>query len=368
MRTSIAIDFLMHDVSAGIDATYSTDFTESISRPEQLSHIESDFKKYGTLETDYFRLDGSFELIGDIPEDEHVAYWSNILSDKNGNFTTLRPRLTIDFKNTHSSDGITLRFNERTGDYCRALKIWWYDRSGATIANEFFYPNSPMYWCRRKIEDYKKIVIQFYKTSKPYRRIKLYGIGFGGTIGFNEEEIVSASMIEEIDPVAGELSINTLDFEVYSSDFKMLDESSAFHLLQRGQKVRTTGYVDDELLNLGTFYLDKPSAEAETLIKFACVDAIGRLGEQPFRGAFYQKKAISGVLDEIFAESGIGFAIDPDLTTKEVSGLIEPCTKRDALQQVAFAIGAVVTTARSEEVKITSLKNIAINLDKTNLV
>ena len=366
MRTKVDIEFGLYDASAAADATFKIDPLkyEDFSRPDKLAAIEGELpQRYGTLEYDYFLLDGSYMLPYKISDDESIGIWSKALSGEGEEFA-FPPLLRVVFTTPHSSDGITFRFDESSHNYCTRLYIKWFDASNRVMAVGWFYPDAEVFWCKKKVENYKKIEVRFYETSKPYRRLKLYGVGFGGTLGFGAEDIVSALILEEIDPTGAELPINTLDFELYSDSFKLLDREGKFSLLQQGQRVRVKGDIDGVSLNLGTFYLEEPSAPSDTLTHFACVDAVGMLDRMPFRGAYFEDEPLASALSSVLKGSGIKFALAPALSSKKVSGVLYPCSKREALQQIAFASGAVADCSRSELINVGVLADTPLALGK----
>jgi len=77
MRTKTAISFGLVDVTAKPDSTFTTVDKQSFVNMQQLKHDELEIRKYATLEKDYFRLDGTFELFPDYPKEHDFGLWSS---------------------------------------------------------------------------------------------------------------------------------------------------------------------------------------------------------------------------------------------------------------------------------------------------
>ena len=69
MKTAINISFNLVDVSAKSDAVPGISDKQSFIDPQDLTLEGVYAPKSATLETDYWKLDGSFETFSDSPED-----------------------------------------------------------------------------------------------------------------------------------------------------------------------------------------------------------------------------------------------------------------------------------------------------------
>ena len=158
------------------------------------------------------------------------------MSNGDGAFAS-SPVLTVSFTENHTSLGVTLYFDEINGDYCPSVNIKWYDGSGALMDDMDFTPDGPVYFCENTVGDYRKIVVTFAGTNTPYRYLKLSNILFGAVIIFGSGDLISANVLEEVDPLSSEISINTLDFKAYANDdrFAILNPEGAYSALQQKQ-------------------------------------------------------------------------------------------------------------------------------------
>ncbi|MBD9218769.1 MAG: hypothetical protein EGQ35_00360 [Clostridiales bacterium] len=304
-----------------------------------------------TLEKDYWKLDGSYEPFPDSPQNTSWGIWSNSMSDENGNFSVL-PVIELSFQNAHKTAGLTFEFCPYGNNYCNHMLIQWY-LDDAVIKEAEFYPAAWRCEYRCTVEKYNKLIITFYSTNKPYRYLKVQNIQHGINEYFSEDEIETASVLEEVDISALELSVNTLEFRLRTAndDFDIFNPKGLYNLLQKKQQLCVEGYVDGGLINFGYFYLDNwNDDEGET--ELTAQDAIGIMSNTTFKGGIYEGKKALDVIDEIMNDAGFGYSVDSRIGDMKISGWLPICTHREALQQVAFALGAYVDTSRGGMVRI----------------
>ena len=355
--TSCNIIFRLWDVTAALEAQGDISDRQSFSKLSLLfkeDRLKDRYKRYGTLEKDQFLLDGKHRLFPDNPDSENFGLWSLSMSNENRMFAN-PPVLTVNFPNKHSSVGLTLHFDQHDEDYCEEIMIKWF-QNGNQIGEQVYNLDSSIYFCENHIDNYDKVVITFVKTSKPYRYLKLQQIDFGFSIPLRPEDITSATLLEEVDPISSEISINTLDFTIYSKEqrFCVVNPKGIYKFLQKKQRVDIFENVDGQEVFMGCQYFDTAENESAEITNFNCIDAIGIIEQTNFNGGIYNNVLVSTILNDIVASahSGIVFELDKDFASARVSGYIPICTNREALQQRAFAIGAVVDCSRAYEIKI----------------
>lgn len=361
MRTNTRVEFGLYDVTARGDSAPSCTTAKpfcNLGRDLLLESVPSQ-NKYGTLESEQWLMDGSFSFFPEVPEQYFWGLWSTTQSDKNGVFAD-PPVLDITFTQDHSSSGLTLHFYIPTDDWASRIKIQWFSQDGGLISMALFYPDAVDYYCAKKVENYRRIRIHFLETNRPGRYLKLAGIDYGVYLHFSGHEIVEAHVLEECDPLSSEISINTLNVSLYNKEgrFSILNPEGYFDVLQHKQKftvwedvkqdARSTGSVS---YCMGTFYLSDWSNSGDTLADFSAVDAIGLLDGAPFDGGIYDTTAAE--LAEAIL-TGYSYTLDGSLAAERVQGYIAAGTRRGALQQLAFAIGAVVDCSRGELIRIAS--------------
>ena len=221
-----------------------------------------------------------------------------------------------------------------------------------------FTPDAVDYYCACKVENYCRIQLAFLETNRPGRYLKLAGIDYGVYLHFSGDEIIKARVLEECDPLSAEISINTLNLTLFNQEgrFSILNPEGYFDVLQHRQKLtvwedvrRSAHDTSTTSYCMGTFYLDDWSNEDDTLADFTAIDTIGLLDGSPFDGGVYDTH-VASLAAEIL--SGYPYTLDSVLGEERIQGYIPAGTRREALQQLAFAIGAVVDCSRGEIIRI----------------
>ena len=272
------------------------------------------------------------------PKSEPVGFWSTQRSGADCTFES-PPTIEISLDGQFTSLGIYFRFDGDTGDYCSDLNLTWYN--GTTVlATQQFFPDSGNYFCEKTVELYNKISIQFNKTNLPDRPIKISLILFGLVREFERQELRSVEATEELSIISDELAINTLDFTLDS-------EEDIDYIFQEKQPV----YAYNGKTKIGTFYIDESTRVSKNVYNVSCIDALGILDEDPFAAATYMNANAKTVLESILG-GHFDLELSEDLQSEKLTGYIADCTRREALQQVAFALRAVVDTSGSGNVKV----------------
>ncbi len=349
-ETIITFDLL--DVTAKADSVPSADDAQPFVDINQLKQDSLSVPKYATLEDDFFLLDGSFQPFPDSPAGMDFGYWSEFQSGADGNFAT-NPLLTIEFTEKHTSAGITLTFQE---DYPDSIIAKWYTLAGVLINTKPFHPDSFYYFCDNAITDYGKIEIEFIHTAKPYRYIKLTAIDYGVIKDFEGNAVTNAVVTEEVNPISSEITINTTDFSLHSDngDFDLINTQGMYKLFQQSQQLHLKKWDDIGITQMGTFYLDTwKSADANNGV-FHAIDSVGQIDKTQFKkGRIYVDELAGNIVDDIMESAGVTkYTMSDTLRAVPLSGWIPICTHRAALQQVAFALGAIVDDSRSDTISI----------------
>lgn len=359
MRTNTRVEFGLYDVTARGDSNPTCDAAQpfcSLRRDLLVEAVPSQVK-YGTLESCQWLMDGSFSFFPEVPEAYFWGLWSAVQSGESGAFTD-PPVLDIQFSQAHSSSGLTLHFYAPTGDWASKLKIQWYGADGGLLASALFTPDAVDFYCAKKVDRYRRIRLTFLETNRPGRYLKLAGLDYGVYLHFAGDEIVKAHVLEECDPLSAEISINTLGLTLYNKEgrFSILNPEGYFDVLQHKQKLTVWEDVRPEARStsstsycMGTFYLSDWENSGDTLADFTAVDAVGLLDGAPYDGGVYDTTAGALAADIL---DGYSYTLDAELAAERVQGYLAAGTRREALQQLAFAVGAVVDCSRSDLIRI----------------
>jgi hypothetical protein len=336
------------DVTALADASVTTDDNQGIGSVGLFAD-QTKQSDYGTFELNQFILDGSKSVLPENPND--IAFWSEALSKDGCTFET-NPKITITFKEQHTSAAITLYFEDETP---AELKITWYTIAGTKLVTETFYPDSLIYVCNTQVQNYGKIEIEFVRTSFPQRYIKIQYILYGKYIVWDKDMIQTAKVQEDIDVTSASLSINEADISIVdmNNDFDAENENGAWNSVQKTQEVTLSEFNNGNMIPMGAFFIDDFSF-SKNIAKFKLVDVVGLLDKYTFyEGQVYNNVRAGVILNAIFATAGIKkYVIDEEVGNTLLSGYLAIQTCRKALQQVCFACGAVADDSRSDTIKV----------------
>ena len=314
----------------------------------QLQQYNMNFPNYANpCELYQTVLDGTATAFPSVPENANLGLWSEQISNNDGTFT--EPIiLELESAGQYSSQGLTLTFDTYNGIFATRLSIKWLritDDEIAILAEQEFTPDNASYFCRNKVENYNKIAITFYSLNMPKNRLKLRVIDYGYGTFFYGDELRNVKLIQEIDPISTQISINTADFTLDSKT----DMEYSFQ-----SKQPLSVYFNGELK--ATTFVKKSNRKAKSLWNIQSEDYIGFLDSIPYYGGIYTNANAVDILNDIFTVAKVPYSIDKVFADATVTGYIPYTTCRDALTQVAFAIQAVVDTSNSEVVKIFALE------------
>lgn len=315
----------------------------------QLQQYNLNFPNYGNpCELYSVVLDGTATPFPSAPETANLGLWSNSISNDDGTFT-IPIVLTLTSKGQYSSQGLTFTFDTYNQIHPTQINIHWWRDVGETftdLGEEDFYPDNAFYFCRRRVENYNRVVITFTALNMPKNRLKLRAIDYGYGTYFYGNELRNVKLIQEIDPISSEISINTCDFTLDS-------KSDMDYLFQEKQPLSV--YFNGDLK--ATTFVKKSTRKARFLWDVQSEDYIGLLDSIPYYGGIYNNSPAVDVLSDIFTVANVPFDIAPSFATATITGYLPYTTCREALMQIAFAINAVVDTSNSTAVKVIELGN-----------
>ncbi len=347
MSTEFVVDYNLYDLTALKDARESAVGNEPFAN---LSLIKDNVSAplYGTLEHNFFVLDGSRQEFPDQPKG--LVYFSRLQSDENGNFRE-EQSITIRFTDFHTSVGITLTFSET---YPVELEVYWYGLDGGLKAKRKFYPDSLVYFCENQVEEYGKIRIVFLKAL-PWHHVKLQYIKYGTSIKWDGGTLKSGKVINDTDPVSDKIATDTLTFDFVDEldNFNLGNPRGIHKTFQRKQDMEAYEIVDGKKITIGTFFLDSYST-AKNICKMKAVDLKGMLDSTDFMdGRMYNGDPAGSVIEEIMAAAGItNYTVDPETAATPLYGTLSIQTCKKALREVLFACDSIVSTARQKGITI----------------
>ena len=331
----MSVRIVYEDIAAGAaeDAQVTAPGAADFASPSLLPLGGSD-APIATLEPFSWVLDGSRELLDDQP----LAYWSEAMSGPDGRFET-PPEITVSFDERYTSPGLFLTFDTATGDYCSHLTAEWY-RGVNLLKKKDFYPAAPEAFCGQTVEAWDKIVLRFHATSLPYRYVKLRQIVFGVARTFYRDELRNVRVTQEVSIISDQVAVNTLDFTLDS-------RADIEYMFQTKQPV--SAYDGERLI--GVFYIDDSKHRAKGLWDVSSKDAIGVLDDDPYPARMLHNEPAQALLEDILG-GHFRLELDAALAAAPVSGYLPEGSRRQALQQVAFALCAMVDTSGTDAVRV----------------
>lgn len=300
--------------------------------------------KIATLEQNQWLLDGGCGFL----DNNAVAFWSADFSDSNCQMSD-PPVIDIVFDENYSSSGVSIEFDPDGGNYCTEVNIKWL-RNGSVLSDMDFYPDSASFFFANAVTAYDQIIFTFRKTNLPLRRVKINHILFGIHRKFDMEVLRSTSITRESNLISSEIPASALDAVID-------DQSNIDFIFQLKQPVE----VFSDNISLGAFYIKDHKRNGKNVYNLNCHDAWGVLDESGFSGGFYSKKSAKDLLKSII-EPEFALSFSDNLEDKQLSGIIQPCTRREAAQQVLFAAGWVTSTDSGVKIKVFELPNNLIDV------
>lgn len=367
------VRFELLDIDAYRDATLNrlTDDDEApISRINQLIDKRRVMShKYATFEKDYFKLDGSFVIPPKVDEsDSKVGWWSRDLSAADRTFQ-VPVGFVVVFTESHNSAGLTISFSELTNEYATDFVVQVFDNNHTPIVVKHVVGNeSPTYVLEDNLDNYYLIVVEILKWSHPFRRAKVTAIDFGVIKTFKDSDLISFSVIEEINVTGDSLPANELRFTVDNSDrrYNILNPEGHYRFLMERQEVWATLSLEVEpnnyeTINMGKFYLKEwKSDEGALTTTFTAFDIFDILEDIMYIG-----NGATNLYDlavDVLTKAGVTeFIIDEKLREIATNGFYELIDSRKALYFIGMAGKAIVKQNRDGIVEIQQFRTLDAN-------
>lgn len=322
-------------------------FSSTAKRPEitELSWLTSgESQNLALCLPKYSRLDGTFRNYSS----SKMAGWvSQAISDSSGAFASA-PALHCELGGGYySSAGIHIRFGPSERDYCSSITIDWYN-GDTVLASQDFTPDSNDFFCEKSVENYTGIQITCKKTNFSYRPAVIRLIEFGHEIVYTTDHVDGNEILSEVSLLSDELTVNTADFTL-----RVMGNVS----FQRRQQL--TAYYDNAVQ--GVFYTAGYTRSGTRDYDVTAQDATGLLEEDYYgteSGNLFlcsYNDTVSSVVGRILQGTGLNYQIAAGVASANVKGVLPACTRREALQQVCYAAGAICNTFGGAAIRIVPL-------------
>lgn len=341
MKTEFLVEYNLYDTTALQDAVETSQSNADFGNLSLMKEGVS-APNYGTLEHNFFILDGSREEFPDEPND--LAYFSSAQSNADGLFDA-EQSIILSFSEKHTSVGLTLYFLDV---HPLEIKIYWYDLAGTEISKKSYYPNALNFYCGNQVEDYGRIKIEFIRIL-PYHNVKLQSVKYGTTITWGNDSIKSGKIISDTDPISDKISTDKLTFEFVDKDdsFNIGNANGLHKTFQKKQRMFPYEIINGDKIPLGVFFLDENST-TKNVSKISAIDYKGMLSNTDFKdGRIYDGDKAGGIIAEIMATAGIeDYTVDEETANTTLYGTLKIQTCQKALREVLFACGSIISTSR----------------------
>ncbi|MCL2816223.1 MAG: hypothetical protein FWD23_16645 [Oscillospiraceae bacterium] len=330
-----------HDVSPyaakSANAAANQDKIQDFSELQKLFWENQLFRSIQTCEQNYTILDGAHK---EFRKNENIAIWSKMQSLHSSRLLPESVTLDITFGGLQSSPGIAFYFDTRNHVWCDMLRVKWYNNN-SMLSDEMFYPDSAVYSCNNKVELYNRVTIELMRLNMPHRYLRIEAILFGIVRVFGDGDLENLTLNEGFDPTGRTLYINSANFTINTKD-------PAPYIFMKRQPL----YVRYNGIYMGTYYIDKSKRYADRRYSVEAVDKIAVLDAvDGFMGSVYNNVTAESLINEI-AGGIFDVDIDENLKNINISGWLPIMSRREALAQVAVAIGAMIDTSRTNVISV----------------
>lgn len=341
-RVKTKATFELIDVDANINAVPSASDGTAFSILEQTHDKITDISaKFATLESNYWKLDGSFFTIHNTRNNGQIGYWSNDISDKYGNINIT---MSFEFSIPQTSKFFTVIFDDRTKEYAKDFTLTTYSSSGSVLNTKTVSGNTlSVAVIEMASISYKKLVIKFTKTANPYRRIRVCEVVFGYLQSFTDDDISSINIqyttsidSQSLPSCAMSITLNNID-----KQYNIINPNGIYKYLQKGQGINLSIYLDGEYISLGRYYFENSTSDDNSMTAtINAYDKIYSLDNKKCNIGTTGTWTIDEAVSAVISDSGEHIEVKiPDRIASRTIGRCIPqgTTHREALRMIAQA-------------------------------
>lgn len=341
--------------------------------------------QYGTLEDYFTPLNGNIELPR-LPEEEQLyqGYVSNVMSDENGNYTTI-PMVTITTSSPIQVIGLTMAFDNISKDYPTELRFTTY-LSDSQVEQFIVNPTAWSYILEHNFTYFDKLTIEFLKSNMPYRRARFTNIIYGveriydTTNKGDYNNLVNVTEEKEISLVNKNLPVFDMNFSInnISGNFDTDNPVGIDKYFVENQPVTYYwGIENDEgevqwMLG-GNMLTNSSLTSNNTQVTIKTTDRLTRL-ENNFIKGLYRPDGITlyDLAVEVLTDAGLNsedYILDSSLSNFRTLAPLPDTTHKACLQLIAAAACCVLFSDREGRICIrplsTSTEPYYLDLNKT---
>lgn len=345
------IEFELIDVDAAkvASAAASVEGVAFTDIAQTHDEITQNSLKIATLEDNLWCLDGSWQLPKKNGINGETGWWSEKVSGVWGSFSNSiwssdGPLLTFTFSEPQSSDGFTIVFDTKANEVAAAFKIKTYSADGTLINTASVSGNSEtivIVDCPSL--NYSKMTVEFTRTAKPYRRVRVTEVVFGYLQQFDKSKIVNMQVDFEGSMAMSNLASGKIAVTIDNSDkaYNVLNPEGVYKFLQDGQGINAAYSINGESVSMGRFYFDNATANDDALTAtIVGYDKVYQLDQALCSISGSGSWTVAEAVAAVIADSGVELAIDiPSEIGQRTVGKAIPAnsTHREVLRLIAQA-------------------------------
>lgn len=329
--------------------TVSSSGAQDFCAPVDILKFQNTAPQHATFEDGYWILGKDFRLFPDEPEVVNWGLFGGEVSGADGVFEN-PVVLTLELDALYSGVAMSLAFDPYGPTWCDRLHIdWW--RNGTLVSEKDFEPDGWQYICYNEVHSFNKVALTFRRMSQGCRFLKLQALTYGITRVFNGDELFNLDLFQDVDLISDVVSVNTMSFT-------LRNKTDTAFLFQRKQVMRL---LEGEEL-LGLYYISDHEQTGVNRYNVSTVDMVG-LAEMAgdHMGGVYEGVRAADLAADILGN--LPWSMEPELEDVLLYGWLPISGKRDNLQQLAFALGAMVRTARRDHIEISRLSRTELKGD-----
>lgn len=220
-------------------------------------------KKIATLEPNEWQLNSTYKLVSNSGDNAEIGYWSEAISDAQGNIDIT---LAFDFDTPQNSKAITVIFDDATNNYATDFTI---QISGEGVFTPVIVTDNTQYMCEVVVNalSYTKLELNFTKTNKPHRRIRVSEVVFGSLKKFTSNDISMVSIQTQATLDSSALPSGQIRLTIDNSDraYNIINPNGVYRYLQEGQGISSYITINGEKLPLGYFYFQTSESDDNSM-------------------------------------------------------------------------------------------------------
>lgn len=354
----VGVAFGNVDVTAGSDGKWQGNKV-SWSNPKTLNFDHDYTTTAATLEPNRWHLDGS-QVIRQT--DGNYGWVGNALSNASG---VISYTMTRDFNVLHAVPGITITFDSVTGEYPTSGSVT-FTNEDSTETSASFAPTSPTVQVELPSDSLRSVSLTFtgmIPRRRPRVLTTLWGIGYS----YTNNEIISCSQSNDVDPLARRLPQEKFSFTIhdYKHTFDPDNPQGMYATINKGAPIKIAyGYeLDDgtvEWLKEDYYNLDNKPSFQNSKVTFSGTGLLSTLTGTYYKGVLGNKNfydmAVDVLEDANLTPSPSGddpWDIDTSLQTMYTTAPLPIATHAECLQMIAHACNCRLYTDDDNIIHIT---------------